>query len=135
MIKDLIVEVKGIETGTDKLRSFGFVVGSVFVLLAIFELWFFGIWALIVGGVLILGALIYPRSLHFVYLLWMTLGVTLGFFVSRILLILLYILIMTPIGFVMRLVKKETMLKRAGDHNTFWVKREPVVNKSLEELS
>jgi uncharacterized iron-regulated membrane protein len=64
-----------------------------------------------------------PTGLRRPYRAWMTLAVILGFFVSRSLLIFVYYLIVTPIGWGGRLFGKVFLEKIDPAAETYWVDR------------
>lgn len=112
------------------LRKFGWTMG---VCLALLGLALFlkhkpayrMFWA---GGVvfLILGQFL-PVVLKPVYRLWMGLAFCLGWFNTRLILIAVYYLVVTPIGLAARLMGKDFLnLKLDKSAKTYWHKRETV---------
>ena len=96
-----------------KLRSFGFTVGGILALIA---LWPFLIrgedlrwWAAIAAGCLLMPALLLPKSLTWIYRAWMKLGHVLGWINTRIILGFIFYLIVTPTGLVRRWLGKDPM--------------------------
>jgi hypothetical protein len=112
------------------LRSFGLIVGGIFALIG---LWpavargeVFRLWALVLAGLLILPALICPRYLQLPHRLWMTLGEGLGWLNTRIILGVVFYVLFTPVGWVMRLRGKDLMRRRwEPAANTYRVARQP----------
>src|SRR5262249_18313309 len=98
---------------TKQLRSFGCIVGGVFALIGVWPAVWRGqplrLWSLILGGMLLILALAWPRSLTHIYRLWMTVGEVLGWINTRILLGVLFYLVFTPLGLCMRLRGKDPM--------------------------
>lgn len=74
-------------------------------------------------GVLLVCAAIPPAARWF-HKWWMTLAGILGYVNSRILLSLLYFLIMTPVGFFVRLSGHDPLTRRKGNEPSYWRKRE-----------
>jgi Saxitoxin biosynthesis operon protein SxtJ len=74
-------------------------------------------------GVLLLCAAI-PPAARFFHKWWMTLAGVLGYVNSRILLSLLYFLVMTPIGFFVRLAGHDPLTRRSGNEPSYWRKRD-----------
>jgi hypothetical protein len=113
-----------------QLRSFGLTVGSIFALISVWPVVWRGqpprLWSLILGGVLLLLALVWPHSLAQVYRLWMTVGEMLGWINTRILLGLLFYGMFTPLGLLMRLRGKDPMRRTlAPEADTYRVVRQP----------
>jgi Saxitoxin biosynthesis operon protein SxtJ len=98
---------------TKQVRSFGLIVGGIFVLIGVWPAVWRGqplrLWSLILGGVLIILALVWVRSLTHVYRLWMTVGEVLGWINTRVILGALFYLLFTPVGVWMRLHGKDPM--------------------------
>ena len=71
-------------------------------------------------------ALVQPRSLVQVYRLWMTVGEVLGWINTRILLGLIFYVIFTPLGLLMRLRGQDPMRRTlASEADTYRVVRQP----------
>ena len=75
-----------------------------------------------IGAGLLFGlwGLVWPAGLKPVYKVWMSLAVILGFFVSRILLSLIFYLVVTPIGLIMRLWGKDLLDMKLKDRDSYW---------------
>ena len=110
-----------------ELRRFGITLGIPFSLLAALSAWrghtilptvFAGLAAIL--GVLTLLA---PRYLGPVHKVWMGAANALGWFNTRLLLSLVYFLVMTPTGVVMRLLGRDPMDRRLKDRFSYWVER------------
>jgi hypothetical protein len=95
-----------------QLRSFGLLVGAIFAGIGLWPVIFSREprwWALILAVGLIVPAAVYPRSLFWIYKGWMAVGQVLGHINTRIILGLIFYVIVTPIGFVRRLLGKDPM--------------------------
>jgi hypothetical protein len=115
---------------TKHLRSFGLIVGGVFALIGLWPLVWRGqpvrLWSLIPGGLLLVLALAWPRSLTHVYRLWMTVGEALGWINTRLILGGIFYLLFTPIGVGMRLRGKDPMRRTlAPEAESYRVVRQP----------
>jgi len=113
-----------------ELRSFGLVVGSVFALIGIWPILFRGeswhLWAVVVGGLLIICGGLVPAVLAPVHKGWMWVGHVLGWINTRILLGIVYFGLITPMGIFFRLMGKDTMQQAFNDSNaTYRVVRQP----------
>lgn len=96
-------------------RRFGFLVGGIFLLIGFWPLMQslpLQVLALVVGGVLVGTVLVHPPLLGPVYRGWMVLGHGLGWINTRIIFGLLYYLLFTPIGLVMRLCGKDPLNRK-----------------------
>ena len=124
-------EVKAIDTSKKALRSFGWVVGGVLLLIAA-VLWWRNDWTTttttyVLGGLgsaLAVLGLTVPTVLLPLYRVWMALAVVLGFIMTRVILTIVYYLVMTPIGLLMRLFGKDPMHRRLDpDASSYWIKK------------
>jgi Saxitoxin biosynthesis operon protein SxtJ len=118
------------EITSQKLRSFGFTVGGIFALIALWPLivraedprW----WAVVAAGCLLVPAVVFPKSLTWVYKGWMALGHVLGWINTRIILGFVFYFVVTPIGIVRRLLGKDPMGRRLRpDLDSYRVPRNP----------
>ena len=104
-----------------QLREFGLLIGFGFPLLIgwlIPALTGHGLreWTLWVGFLGLLIGLASPRLLHYPYQFWMKLGHILGWVNSRIILGLVYMIVLLPIAFIMRLIGHDPLrIKRKGE--------------------
>lgn len=117
-------EIKNIDTSVKKLREFGWLVGGVFLALGGFLAWrgktsapvFFAL-----GGFLLFFGTIRPQILKYIYIFWMALAAVMGWFMSRVLLTVLFYTTVTPIGLIMRVQGKDLLdLKFPDTKESFW---------------
>ena len=110
-------------------RVFGFVFAGLFLLIAVWPLVHGAVprwWALIVavffGGI----ALLKPVLLTRFNQLWMKFGILLGKIISPIALGILFYVVFTPIGAVIRLMGKDPLrLKCDRAADSYWIERAP----------
>lgn len=100
-----------------QLRKFGFTLAIVFVglfgcILPALGHKAFPQWPFILGGVLSACALIIPTRLKYIYVPWMKVGHVLGWINTRIILSIIYFVLITPLGFVMRLCGYNPMARQ-----------------------
>ncbi len=116
-----------------QLREFGLLIGFGFPLLIgwlipVLTGHGFRVWTLWVGLIGLLFGMTSPRHLYYPYKFWMKLGLTLGWVNSRIILGLVYIIVLLPVAFIMRLIgydplktkqnKEKTYRENQKDHQT-----------------
>jgi len=94
-----------------QLRSFGLIVGGIFLVIGLWPMVVYGtgyrFWALILAALLILPALVFPRSLAHVHRAWLALGHGLGWINARIILGFVFYVLVTPIGQIRRWMGKD----------------------------
>jgi len=116
-------------------RNFGYLFAFVFALAAFWPLWPLTApnpyW---LGGAFawLLAALICPRSLAPLYKLWVKFGHALGWINARIILGIVFFVMVTPIGLVMRLAGKDLLRMRTKKSASYWILRDkPLDPQSL----
>lgn len=96
-----------------ELRSFGLVMGGVFLIVAIWPLVIRGesirVWASLLAGFFGAMGMLFPKSLEPVHRVWMKIGEKLGWINSRIILGILFFGIFTPMAVIIRLLGKRPL--------------------------
>ena len=129
-IKEISKEIKALDTSSKEIRKFGLVIaialgviGSfVYVKSGNFDvvgwLWGIGLLFFILGFIL-------PSILRPVYRIWMLLAYFIGGVVSRIILTVLFYVVLTPTGLVLRLFGKDILDKKFDKRReSYWVKKD-----------
>lgn len=113
--------------GPYELRKFGLAVGVVLVVVGSLlgwkgQSWHGAVWG--AGLLLAVLGLSRPVWLRWVYVSWMTAGLFLGHIVSTLILMGLFFLMVTPLGWLARLMGRD-FLQRKGDpeSDTYWQRR------------
>ena len=75
------------------------------------------------GAALVGAGLLVPPAARAFHTAWMRFAVLLGHVNSRVLLTLVYYLVVTPYGFVTRLVGRDPMRRRGPRAESYWVER------------
>jgi hypothetical protein len=110
------------------LRRFGLTVGAAFGILALILLWrqrpawptFAGI-----ASAFLLLAGVAPMILRPIERIWMQLATWMGWVMTRVILGLVFVLLFTPIGLAMRLLRKDPLHLRFDPRaGTYWTRRE-----------
>lgn len=124
----ILQEIKQLKTGPRELRKFGLLVGGVFAALGLVLLLRHrpaAPYFLAIGGVLMALGAAWPRGLKYLYIVWMSLAIALGFVVSNVLLLVFFFIVITPIGLVARCAGKDFLnLKLDRAAKTYWMPRE-----------
>ncbi len=125
----IAADVKAVKTDRGHLRKFGLTMGVAF---AIFGGLFFwrdhtaAPYLFIIAAAFLLLAAITPRALKPIQTIWMTLATVLGWVMTRLLLMIVFFIGITPIAFIARVVGKRFLdLKYEPDRESYWEKREP----------
>jgi len=81
------------------------------------------IWFIIMSLIFLIITIVRPNLFTFLNKLWIKLGILLGKILSPIVMGLIFFVVVTPIGMLLRILQKDIMsLKRGG--SSYWIKRE-----------
>jgi Saxitoxin biosynthesis operon protein SxtJ len=113
-----------------QFRSFGLLVGAGWAILGLWPAVVRGgtprAWALALGLGLLVAALIMPAALRPIHRVWMALGNVLGQINTKIVLTLIFFVVITPIGVVLRLFRADPLQRRFDPQaDTYRVVRKP----------
>jgi len=129
-------EFKHIQETKKDLRKFGLTVGGVLLIIAALLFYFeksSAIYFAVIGGLLFIAGIFIPHILKPFNKIWMGLAIVLGFFMSRLILTVLFYLVLTPISFIARIVGKKFMiLKYDKSVQTYWEKRTIIHKKQID---
>lgn len=110
-------------------RSFGIVFTIVFVILGLLPLTVSKTplyWALAVAALFLVLALFAPNVLAPLNRVWFKFGLLLHRIISPVIMALLFYLVITPTGLVMRLFRRDILrLRYDADADSYWIAREP----------
>jgi hypothetical protein len=110
-------------------RSFGVVFAVVFAIIALLPLLHGGgvrLWSLGMAALFVILALAIPQVLAPLNRLWLKLGLLLHKIVNPVVLGIMFYLVITPTGLLMRLFGKDPLrLKRDPAAATYWIERTP----------
>ena len=120
----MLEEIKNIKSKKSDLRNFGITLGVILLIISGFLFWkekeSFQIF-LAIGITLFLTAIALPSVLQPVYWIWMIFAIILGWFMTRVILSLLFFLIFTSIGLTLRLFGKQFLeLRWDNSKESYW---------------
>jgi uncharacterized membrane protein len=129
-------EFKNIKETKKDLRKFGLTVGGVLLIIAAFLFYSekpSAIYFAIIGLLLFISGLTISQILKPLNKIWMGLAIVLGFFMSRIILTVLFYMALTPISLIAKLVGKKFMiLNYDKSAKTYWEKRNIFQKKQID---
>lgn len=126
IFSDIKRETANLRPSQKDLRKFGI---TFLVILGVFSGFLFwrgsnaAPWFLALAVVFGAWGLLLPRYLAPVYKVWMTFAIVMGAVMARVLLTVLYYLVVTPIGLIMRLLGKDILDLKLGDRDSYWHER------------
>ena len=108
-------------------RNFGIVFFLVFLIISLYPLTFneaLAKWALVISIIFLALGLINSKILTPLNRLWFKFGIFLGRIISPIIMALIFFLVVTPIGLIMRLLRKDLLnLKYNKKTKSYWIEK------------
>jgi hypothetical protein len=130
IIRDVATELKKLKQDRAALRNFGLTMAAALALIGV-AMHFVGhhprraFWTWVVAAAFLFFGLVAPRALKGIHRAWMALAFVLGWFVSRIILGVIFFGIITPIGVVMKLAGKDVLHEKIDrSAMTYWIPRD-----------
>ena len=107
-------------------RSFGIVFFIVFLLIAIYPLINQGeirVWSVLISLLFLILGIINSKVLSPLNKVWFKFGIFLGKIISPIIMGIIFFLVVTPIAFLMRILKKDLLNLKFSKNNSYWVEK------------
>ena len=107
-------------------RSFGVVFFIVFLIISVYPILNYGeirVWALIISSIFLILGLVNSKLLSPLNNLWFRLGIFLGKIISPIIMGIIFYLVVTPIGFLMRILGKDLLNLKYNKNNSYWIEK------------
>ncbi len=90
------------------------------------------VWSIFVSLIFLILGLINANILTPLNILWVKFGMLLGKFVSPIIMGLIFFLVVTPTGLIMRLFKKDLLKLKKKNVNSYWIKRKSETKSEMK---
>jgi len=107
-------------------RSFGIVFFIVFLFIALYPLIYNGeikLWYLVISIIFLFLGLLNSKILTPLNKLWFKFGIFLGKIISPLIMGIIFFLVVTPIGFIMRLTGKDLLNLKYQDSKSYWIEK------------
>ena len=107
-------------------RSFGIVFFLVFLLIATYPLINgneIRLWSLVISIIFLLLGLINSKILNPFNKLWFKFGIFLGKIISPLIMGIIFFLVVTPIGLLMRLLNKDLLNLKFNNNSSYWIEK------------
>ena len=107
-------------------RSFGIVFFIVFLIIAIYPFLNQGelrLWSLIVSIIFLILGLLNSKLLLPFNKIWFRFGILLGKIVSPLVMGIIFFFVVTPIGILMRILKKDLLNLKFNKKTTYWIEK------------
>ena len=108
-------------------RNFAFVFASVFLIIALWPILNNGeirIWSILISIIFISLGILKSKLLTPFNKMWFKFGIYLGKFISPLVMMIIFFLIVTPIGFIMKIIRKDILNLKFNKSLSYWIKRE-----------
>ena len=108
-------------------RNFANVFASVFFIIALWPILNgedIRIWSILVSITFLILGVLNSKLLSPLNKIWFKLGIYLGKFISPLVMMIIFFVIVTPIGFVMKFIGKDILNLKINKNISYWIKRE-----------
>ena len=116
--------------------TFGVLFFILFLIIGIYPLKSSGvirIWSVVLSSLFLIITIIRPNLFTFLNRLWIQFGILLGKIISPVVMGLVFFFVVTPIGILVRILKKDVMgLKRGA--SSYWINREDKVQSMKKQF-
>ena len=107
-------------------RSFGIVFFIVFLIIALYPLTYNGeirVWLAITALIFLLLGLLNSKILSPLNKLWFKFGIFLGKIISPLIMGIIFFIVVTPIGLIMRLFGKDVLNLKYNKNRSYWIEK------------
>ncbi len=107
-------------------KNFGIVFFIFFLICSLYPLLnneSINLWLLSISIIFLILGLLNSKILKPLNILWFKFGILLGRVVSPLIMIIIFFLIVTPIGILMRLLGKDLLFLKYNDKETYWIEK------------
>ena len=118
-------------------RSFGIVFFTVFLIIATYPLINNGeirIWSLILSLVFLILGLLNSKILYPLNKIWFKFGLLLGRIVSPLVMAIIFFLVVTPIGLLMRILNKDLLNLKFNKSKSYWIEKNEQKSKMKNQF-
>lgn len=128
-----MVDKKKIKLGSN--RVFGLFFGVIFIIIAFYPLINNGdirYWSLTISLLFFVLGILNSRYLSPLNRIWFEFGILLGKIFSPVIMLLIFFVVVTPIGLIMRLLGKDLLNLKKNNNKSYWMKKD-TNNQSMKD--
>ena len=114
------------KTNISSNRNFGIVFFIVFILIGLWPLLnneTFRLWSLVIAFTFLILGLINSKILTPLNIVWFKFGLFLGKLVSPLVMGIIFFFVVTPIAFLMKILRKDLLNLEYNNDKTYWIKK------------
>ena len=118
-------------------RSFGIVFFVVFLIIAIYPLTYNGdvrLWSVIISIIFLVLGILNSKILTPLNKLWFKFGIFLGKIISPIIMGIIFFLVVTPTGLIMRLFGKDVLNLKFNKNKSYWIEKKGPKSKMKNQF-
>ena len=118
-------------------RSFGIVFFVVFLLIAIYPLTNgedIRIWSGIISFIFLVLGLLNSSILTPLNKIWFKFGIILGKIISPVIMAIIFFLVVTPTGLIMRILRKDILNLKYNQNKSYWIEKEGPKSKMKNQF-
>ena len=126
---------KNIKIGSN--RSFGFVFFVVFFVISLWPILSeneIRIWSLILSVIFLILGILNSKILTPLNKVWFRFGIFLGNFIAPIVMGIVFFLVVTPTGILMKLFKKDLINLKKNNDKTYWVEKKETTSSMKKQF-
>ncbi len=108
-------------------RNFGIVFFLVFLIISIWPILSqneIRIWSLIISGIFLVLGIFNSKLLLPLNKIWFKFGIFLGNFIAPIVMGIVYFMVVTPTGLIMKMLGKDLLNLKRNNKNTYWIEKD-----------
>ena len=108
-------------------RNFGIIFSIVFLIISLWPMLSqndIRMWSLIISGIFLVLGLINSKLLLPLNKIWFKFGILLGNFIAPIVMGVVYFMVVTPTGLIMRLLGKDLLNLKKNNKDTYWIEKD-----------
>ena len=118
------MDQKDIKIGSNK--SFGVVFFLVFLLISLYPLINDGnlrIWSFVISIIFLILGILNSKILSPLNKIWFKFGLLLGKIISPVVMGIIFFIVVTPTGLILRLFQKDVLNLKFNNNNTYWIEK------------
>ena len=132
----IIEEIKNIKGDKSDWRKFGITIGIILTVMGFYLLWKGNNsyeYAFPLAAAFFLLGLVIPFALKPVYKAWMVMSIIMGFIMTKVVMVVIFYMIVTPVGFVASIIGKNFLdMKIDKEAKSYWIAR-PTAQKEKSD--
>ena len=118
-------------------RNFGIVFFVVFLIVALYPLTLskhIAIWSLLISLIFLILGLINSKILNPLNKVWFKFGIFLGKIISPLIMGIIFFLVVTPTGLIMRLLRKDILSLKYNQNKSYWIEKKGPKSKMKNQF-